>query len=179
MKKYVLKETGKEVFLGDTLVKIIKTFKGKLALPIVITESTLAKLVKEGVIEEVNPTQPKSDISEEIGFYIEHLANRAGWKAENLAKYLDNLALISEAALFSILLREIAIVLDKQYPDHIENSPEIFVISLANGEIQKVKELHRIKNFKNFAAFRTVADAIKAKSILKPFMVDMFKKNGK
>lgn len=44
-----------------------------------------------------------------------------------------------------------------------ENSKEIYVISCLNGEITKVKDLNKIKNFKNFAAFRTLEDAITAK----------------
>lgn len=77
------------------------------------------------------------------------------------------------------MLREVAIVLDEKYDNHIENSKEIYVISSLNGEISKVKDLNKIKNFKNFAAFRTLEDAITAKKILEEPMKQLFKRGGK
>jgi len=82
-------------------------------------------------------------------------------------------------------LREVAIVLDQKYPDHIERSKEIWIISPATGEIGKVPEnkRHLIRNFRNFAAFRTLDDAMAAKHILKVPMKELFarpvKKGGK
>ena len=105
------------------------------------------KTGKEVENEEI-PTEPY--------FYIKHLADRIHWNVENLRKYLSNLYTIYPAAVFSIMLREVAIVLDEKYDNHIENSKEIYVISSLNGEISKVKDLNKIKNFKNFAAFRTL-----------------------
>lgn len=76
-------------------------------------------------------------------------------------------------------MREIAIVLDEKYDNQIENSKEIYVISCLNGEVTKVKDLNKIKNFKNFAAFRTLDDALAAKHILKDPMKQLFKRGGK
>lgn len=61
----------------------------------------------------------------------------------------------------------------------IENSKEIYGISSLNGEVTKVKNLNKIKNFKNFAAFRTLDDALAAKHILKGLSDLLFKSNGK
>lgn len=77
------------------------------------------------------------------------------------------------------MLREVAIVLDEKYDNHIENSKGIYVIRSLNGEISKVKDLNKIKNFKNFAAFRTLDDALTAKHILKDPMKQLFKRDGK
>ena len=77
------------------------------------------------------------------------------------------------------MLREVAIVLDEKYDNHTENSKEIYVIRSLNGEISKVKDLNKIKNFKNFAAFRTLEDAITAKKILEEPMKQLFKRGGK
>ena len=178
MKKYVFVETGEAVELGQKLVKVADTLLGSVVIEEVeITEKTLPMFIKEGVIsvqeEEANYTYMN------IGYYIEHLAERINWKPENLAKYLYNLADINEAAVFSILLREVAIVLDGKYDNHIENSKEIYVISCLSGEISKVKDLNKIKNFKNFAAFRTLDDALAAKHILKDPMKQLFKRGGK
>lgn len=112
-------------------------------------------------------------------FYLEHLAKRIHWNVDNLRKYLGNLYTIYPAAVFLILLREVAIVLDEKYDNHIKDSKEIYVISCLNGEISKVKDLNKIKNFKNFAAFRSLEDALAAKHILKEPMKQLFKRGGK
>ena len=67
----------------------------------------------------------------------------------------------------------------KKYDNHIKNSKEIYVISSLNGEIIKIKDLNKIKNFKNSAAFRTLEDALTAKHILKDPMKQLFKRDGK
>ena len=76
-----------------------------------------------------------------------------------------------------MVLREIAIELDKKYEDHIENSPEIYVISMLDGKIAKANKAH-IKNYRNFAAFRTIEDAKIACRIVKPILKEMFKNKG-
>ena len=93
--------------------------------------------------------------------------------------YLNSVDSILPAASLSMVLREIAIELDKKYEDHIENSPEIYVISLLDGRITKANKAH-IRNYRNFAAFRTIEDAKIACKIVKPILKEMFKsKNEK
>ena len=178
MKKYVFVKTGEAVELGQKLARVANTLLGPVVVgEVEITEKTLPMFIKRGVIsvqeEEANCTHVNID------YYIGHLAERINWKPENLAKYLNNLAGINEAAVFSILLREVAIVMDKKYPDHIERSKEIYVIGMTDGKIHKLRELHKVKNFRNFAAFRTIEDALCAKHILKDFMKELFKRGGK
>lgn len=175
MKKYVFVKTGEAVELGQILARVVDTFMGPIIVEEVeITEKTLPKFIKEGVVS-VQEEEPKCTHAN-IDYYIKHLAERVNWKPENLLKYLENLASINEAAVFSILLREVAIVLDKKYPDHIERSKDIYFIGMADGEIHKMKELHKVKNFRNFAAFRTLEDCMQAKEILKPIMKGLFKR---
>ena len=76
-------------------------------------------------------------------------------------------------------MRELAIIMDEKYPDHINKSKEIWSISTLNGEIVRIKCLNKIKNFRNFAAFRTLEDALKAKKIMKRALEDLFNRNGK
>lgn len=78
------------------------------------------------------------------------------------------------AAAFAIVLREIAIELDKKYEDHISNSPEIYSISLVDGRITKLYK-SRIRSYKNFAAFRTIDDAKFACKVLREVLKDMFR----
>lgn len=176
MKKLIFVGTGKEVEMGKQIVFYIQSAYGKIPTHcVIINEESLPYLIEEGVIKEVEEEGTHVDPN----FYLEHLAKRIHWNVENLRKYLSNLYTIYPAAVFSIILREVAIVLDEKYDNHIKNSKEIYVISSLNGEIIKIKDLNKIKNFKNFAAFRTLEDAITAKKILEEPMKQLFKRDGK
>lgn len=113
-----------------------------------------------------------------IGYYVGGLAAKRGWKPEKMKNYLSNLWDINPAATFSVLLREIAVELDKKYEDHINKCNELFIISLMDGRIHKTPRAY-IKNFRNFAAFRTEEDARIACKILKDLLKDLFKSDRK
>lgn len=176
MKKLIFVETGKEVKMGNKLVFGMDSAYGFMPFyTVIVCEKSIPFLIKEGIIKEVE----NEEIPTEPYFYIKHLADRIHWNVENLRKYLSNLYTIYPVAVFSIMLREASIVLDEKYDNHIKNSKEIYVISCLSGEITKVKDLNKIKNFKNFAAFRTLDDALAAKHILKEPMKQLFKRGGK
>jgi hypothetical protein len=192
MEKFILKN-GKEVEMGDKLIKhgVTDTLFGKRIVmqEIIVNEKTLPELIKAGVLTPMKECTHKADclcrhhakgeVPMDMNFYIEKIADRLGWKPEKVYSYLNNVDSILPAAAFSMVLREIAIELDKKYEDHIENSPEIFVISMLDGRITKAKKAY-IKNYRNFAAFRTIEDAKIACRIVKPILKDMFKsKDGK
>ena len=108
-----------------------------------------------------------------VGYYISSLAAKLGWKPEKMAGYLENLWEIYPVAAFSLILREIAIELDKKYKDHINNCEELYIISTMDGRIHKVPRAYAT-NLRNFAAFRTEEDAKIACKILKSDLKDMF-----
>ena len=176
MKKLIFVETGKEIEMGKTLAVGVNSAYGFMPFyTVIVCEESIPFLIKKGVVKEVEEQGTPVDPN----FYLENLAKRIHWNVDNLRKYLGNLYTIYPAAVFSILLREVAIVLDEKYDNHIENSKEIYVISCLSGEIIKIKDLNKIKNFKNFAAFRTLDDALAAKHILKDPMKQLFKRGGK
>ena len=177
MKKLIFVKTGKEVEMGNTFAfEMNSAYSFMPFYTVVVCEESIPFLIKEGIIKEVE----NEEIPTEPYFYIKHLADRIHWNVENLRKYLSSLYTVYPAAVFSIMLREVAIVLDEKYDNHIKNSKEIYVISSLNGEIIiKIKDLNKIKNFKNFAAFRTLEDAITAKKILEEPMKQLFKRDGK
>ena len=191
MEKFILKN-GEEVKMGSTLIKkrAINTPLGKgiIIKEVVVNEETLPELLKEGVLTPIGCTNgtdctckhcTKSEVPMNIDFYIEKIATRLGWKPEKVYNYLNNVDSILPAAAFSMILREIATELDKKYKDHIENSSEIYVISTLDGRITKANKAH-IRNYRNFAAFRTIEDAKTACKIVKPILKEMFKsKSGK
>lgn len=179
-KKYVFAGRG-DKYLGALVCK-----SGDIFFFDCINEHVITKLLSEGFIKEVKEEtvsyeKPVSPSVDDITFEIiaMSIAKRLKWKVDNVFKYLDNLAYINEGAVLAILLREVAVTLDRQYPDHIENSEKIYTIDMAKGEIVEVKDIHKIKNFRNFAAFRNIQDAVIAKKILKGFMLAAFSKGGR
>ena len=172
MSKLILKETGKEVKMGDKLIQVATMFG--LPVPvkeIIVSKKTIPDLIKRGVIVEEGADK---GVDFDIPAAVVHLAERIGWNSSNLDEYLDNLYRISPAAVFSVLLKEVAIMLDERYPDHINKSKEIWVINALNGEIQQVKNISKIKNYRNFAAFRSLEDALTAKKIMAPALKDLY-----
>lgn len=191
MEKFILKN-GEEVKMGSTLIKksTINTPLGKgiIIKEIIVSEETLPELLKTGVLTPIGCTHStdctckhcaKNEIPMNIDFYIKKIEARLDWKSGKIYNFLNNVDSILPAAALSIILREIATELDKKYKNHIENSPEIYVISTLDGRITKVNKAH-IKNYRNFAAFRTIEDAKIACKIVKPILKEMFKsKSGK
>ncbi len=113
-----------------------------------------------------------------VEFYIHNLAEKKGWEYKKMVSYLENLGSFSKMALLNVLLREIAIYLDEKYEDSIDKAEEIFVISTLNGKVVKVEDKSVIKNFRNFAAFRTEEDAKTAHRILSKLIRKMFRGCG-
>lgn len=124
---------------------------------------------KVDVASGVNPLK----IPHDIEYYVKKIAERRKWKKEKMLNYLSNLYTISPGAVFSILLREIAIELDKHYEDHISESPEIYIVSTSDGGVYRTNK-KSIATFKYFAAFRCENDAQTACAILHNLWEKMF-----
>lgn len=179
---------GKEVQIGDTLTKASKVKdpffgEGIVAQHIVVTKDILPKLLEAGIVTTTKPAKSaksaksavvESEVPMELKYYIQKIAERLGWKMEKVYNYLNSVDSILPAAAFSMVLREVAIELDKKYEGHIEKSPEIYVISMLDGRITKANKAH-IKNYRNFAAFRSISDAKIACKITKDVLKEMFK----
>ena len=188
MKKFYLRN-GKEVQLGDTICKrkeINHPWLGKVKAEelVLVTKDLIPTLIKEGIIEEKETEKIKetktstdnlsSEVPMDLEYYIQKIANRMNWHIDKVYNYLNSIDSIFPAAALSLVLREIAIELDKKYKDHINNSPRIYVISTTDGRITELNKAH-IKNYRNFAAFRSIRDAKIACSIVKDILKDMFK----
>ena len=172
MKKYYL-SNGKEVKVGDTMLLEVKNSTGVFKSEFTLIESIISTLIEHGVIvckEEKESKEPPKDLQ----YYIKNISTRLGWKYYEVESCLTMLNAINPTALFSIMLREVAVELDKKYEDHISNSPEIYIVSLLDGRITKANKAV-IKNYKNFAAFRTIEDAKWACSLLRHSLKNMFK----
>ena len=171
---------GKEVQIGDVLTKVSKVKdllygRGTIVQTIAVTKDNLPELLEAGIVTtKLAKSVVKTEVPMELKYYIQKIADKLGWKIEKVYNYLNSVDAILPAAAFSMVLREIAIELDKKYEDHIEKSPEIYVISMFDGRITKANKAH-IKNYRNFAAFRTIEDAKIACRITKDILKEMFK----
>lgn len=178
MNKLYLKN-GKEVHMGDTISHSTETVdpvfgKVKTTVVIPVTEFTLPELLKAGILLVQN-CQEGSKVPMSAKYYVKNIAKRMGWELDRTTHFLDTIYEIYPSAALSILLREIAIELDKSYDDHIENSPEIFIINSLNGRITKANKAV-IKNYRNFAAFRSIEDAKIACKILRVLLKELYAK---
>ena len=124
------------------------------------------------IYEDYNKSSSKSEI-EDINYYINLLAIKHDWKKEKMDNFLGKVYDINPGAAISIMLKEIAITLDKKYSDHIKNSPQIYAFSLASGKVIQLDKTN-IKTFKSFAAFRSKEDVEFAVKILGGLIDEIF-----
>lgn len=132
----------------------------------------VSKTIEERLI--VSEANEVNNVPMDLAYYVNNLAKKKGWKTDDMGDFLSDLADINLGAAFQVILREVAIEIDKKYIDHIEKSEEIYCVSLTNGHIFKTDKKF-IKNFRNFAAFRTTDDAKLACKITRGLLKDMFK----
>lgn len=186
MKQKFITRDGKEVSIGDTLVHkstMDTAFgEGTITVKVRINEDTLPTLIKEGILIPLSDAHGpkctceqclKNKVPTDITYYMQKLADKFNISFKEVNVLLGSIDKVYTAVSFSMLLREIAIEMDKKYEDHIENSPEIYVVSSMNGTIVQANKAH-IKSYKNFAAFRTLEDARTACRIMRPILKAMF-----
>ena len=174
MKKYYTID-GKEVNFGDAILvnKIIKhPIFGiyEMSNVITFTKDSVETLLNNKIITEKDIVDVKVDMEE----ILNRLCVKTGLSKNDFLKYLDDTNAINNTACLNILLKEIALKLDESYDNHISEAEELYVLSVMDGRIHKVCK-NQIKNYKNFAAFRTLEEAKAACRALKPQLKMMFK----
>lgn len=174
MEKFIDVESGKEVRIGDTvgiitIVDLPVFGKVKAVKSITLTKGVLNQLIKNGKIK-VADVKDHNDVWNAA---ITSLINKTGWKEEKLFNILGTLDSVNPWATTQIVLREIAIELDKKYNDHINKSEHIFAISPQDGRIHEINKAH-IKNYRAFPAFRTINDAKIACSLVRENLKSIF-----
>jgi hypothetical protein len=116
-------------------------------------------LVEMGILSHVKDDSPKKDLFLNP---VKSMAVRLDWSEEKVMRYLKQLYKISPSSVKHLILKEMAINLDKFYGNHISKSPAIYGISTIMDDVIVPVPKDRIQSFKNFAAFRDYADAITA-----------------
>lgn len=135
-------------------------------LQVLADENLVAQLLEAGVIEE----EWKLSMED----IVEHLDNRINC---DVNVFLENLEKVNKKALFILLLKEAALVLDNEYAGHIKYADELWGISMATYKpFLMTQEPGLIQNtdFTKMAAFRCKKDAEDAVEVLKP-LIDKLK----
>lgn len=161
MKKFIAMESGEEVKLGEkvgfaTTIELPFFGKVKSMKMCTLTKKLLKKLIDEGQVAILEECQDEQSIL--WNKVLSNLNAKTGWNDAKLSAILNTLKGVNLWAVLQIVLREVAIELDKKYENHINDSEHIYVISPQDGRIHEVNKA-QIKSYKAFPAFRTVEDA--------------------
>lgn len=173
MEKSFITKEGKRVFLNEpfnacfetkeeccTVVHLIRTNK--------LSATTAERLVRLGVLKEYGVPKAENitinDIFKLIGEWIVGTPDAVGTIVELLNTLPDYIK-------FEMMLRAAAVLIDRKYPDHINNAKvdKYYTINMTDGKVCEVPK-KSIKNFRNFAAFRTLDDIKIATKLLRPLM---------
>lgn len=173
MMKFIVAKSGKEINLGDKILIVgaVNTPIGmiKAQKTVTVTKELMSKFIKDG---KVNVVEEK-DTNKIWSNAIESLSKKTNWKEEKLLSILTTLHLANPWAATQMVLKEIAIELDKKYNDHINKSEKIYAISPQDGRIHEINK-KTVKNYKAFPAFRSIEDAKIACSLIREHLKSIF-----
>lgn len=175
-KKTYFTTTGEKVELNKPLNISWETEEGTFSLRTnKLSEDTADELVKDGVLTvTIEP-----EISGDLMYYMMQMLERHKANDYIGISIFRNLEITCPHMVLNLILREIALELDKKYPDHISNSEKIYTISMTDGLIHEVPK-KMIRDWGGFPAFRTMEDAKLACNIMSSDLRSLFKnpKNG-
>lgn len=176
MKKFIVVESGKEVKLGDKVVLMFETNTPfgfmEVSKVVPVTETVLMRLIANKKVKVVD-TDDNIEHEAIWDATLTNLSKKTGWKLDKLNGILNTINSVNPWAVTQIVLREIAIELDKKYKDHINKSEEIYAVSPQDGRIHKINK-KTIKNYKAFPAFRNIEDAKIACSLVRENLKSIF-----
>lgn len=175
MSKFILKKNGKEVKIGDilnvTFKKETPVYTCEYSKSMIVDKSLLNKLLDKNIIERVG-IRPRRKVFNIYQNAMNNLVRKTGLSEAGLYNSLRVLYKVNNSSVESIILKEIAIEIDKKYSDHIKNSSHIYAISKIDDEIFEVNNGQDL--YQTFAAFRSVNDAKTAKDILIAYIRPQF-----
>ena len=188
MKKYFLKDNGKEVEFGDfilgthkfgnTVTKILTTFD----------KDSIDFLKELGIIIEKNveetPAKKQENPDKELvskipylDYVLDYVAGKIEVSRIEAVRYLNALKKINPLAALTVYLKRISYKLNKKYDNTpIRELPEIYIISAYDGKVTAICPKH-IKNLRHFAWFRSKEDAEFARRCVINLIERMFGKD--
>lgn len=169
--KTVYQFEGKAVKLGDVISQVIvnntATGSYKVKQEVLLTKEAFTDFVNKGVITKEYICESKAEAFEKVLNSIPMMN-----VSDEVKKLILEVSKINRGATFSMILKELAVMLDEKYANYIGEADEIFCISLTNGRIFKLNEK---PNTFHFAAFRNSMDARFALHVCDPILPYLFK----
>ena len=163
MKKYILKQTGKEVKVGDTIemVQPIETIFGKTSITqdVVVDQQKLDILIKNGLVKEQE--EQNDDV---LKPYIRRIARKMGYPFFGVVAFLQSLTEVSVLAAYDLLLLQVSKDLNKG--KDLRKYKTLLVVG-RDGKVQAVANDHIDLN--QIPVFTSEEDAEKAIGILPNF----------
>lgn len=164
--KIILKKTGEEIQMGQTLSLLFVSPHGQFVTPVKVGTDNMVQLQQMNIIEvileaekevSIKPEvqQPKTivDIVMDPMFYLDSFED---------SPVSDDMA---QGGMEFLLMMHIAVLIDQRYPRNIKDSKEIYWCNPTNGKIEQLDKV-KVKNFNKFPAFRSKEDAIAALKIM-------------
>lgn len=180
MKKYFLKDNGKEVKFGDFVLGTHKFGDVVTKILAPLDEDSVDTLKELGIVIEKEVIDEKSNVTF-INCYLnniyEWLANKLNISVQGAKNYLMDLENINPTAVLNIYLKRISNKLNKTYDrTPIRELPKIYIISIYDGKVTAICPKD-IKNLKHFAWFRSKEDAEFARRCVINLIEKMFGKD--
>ena len=180
MKKYFLKNNGKEVKFGDFISGTRKF--GDIVTKILTTfdEDSIDVLKGLGIVIEKDVKDEKFDIAFidcHLRMVYEYIANKLDISVQGAKNYLMDLEDINPSAALNIYLKRISRRLIKKWDKTpIRELPKIYIISIYDGKVKAIWPKD-IKNLSHFAWFRSKEDAEFARRCVINLIEKMFGKD--
>lgn len=167
MSKYFLKESGKEVKIGDTIEveKEVRTplGRGNLIVDVVITEDNIPLLTKEGIIKVLNePAIFKT--------YVERIPKSHDMDSMCTAYFMSVLLGSDKFVALCLLLKAASDIAMENY-----TGVECAIINLHNGYIYKYSD--KKNALPTMPVFPTIEDAEATKAVLKELFIKVYGNN--
>ena len=167
-KKYYTR-AGEEVKMGDVLRRERRGDYFAIIQEFTVLPNSISKLIKKGlIVEREDPEKGPLKSEKDAEYYLNKIFQKSSLNEENSMEFHFTLLNICPASLYTMFLREIAINLDANYEDHISNSPDIYMVDIISMKVYNLRK-GCIKDYKNFAAFRSAREAQIALELLKEF----------
>lgn len=170
MIKYYLKDSNKEIKIGDTVsvaIKVDTVFgEANATAHVTVNQDSLKKLIERGIVIKKDTTAPTVDL------FISMLADRLEISIEEVKGLLKGfLDRRMHGIVLQLLLKEASTYFARH--ESAELGTQVYTIALHDGRIHAVN-LTDVKKYDHFAYFVTKSQAKQAKSILYGLFKEMY-----
>ena len=168
MKKYKVKETGKEIKIGDKISLTVshKTSFGLLNVKkvVIVTKDIIDQLIKRGLVEVITPKK-----NQELSFYVGLLAQKLGRDIDEVALMLDDMNKVCPRVVLDLLLDIIAQAFYNEDPEAFDEAENYYSIRLHDGKCGVVHKVHS-----HIPLFKSEEDVEAAREMLKDQLIYMY-----